>query len=357
MKRPNGTGSVKKLSGNRRNKYRAYVTQKTWYDDDGVLKQKQVAIAPARRTKAEALADLEKFRNNGLDVNVINMTFEDAFKVVFERDISQKSKSTASVYKAAYAKCKPLHKKTVNAIRANDIQSVVDNYAGTSESNQGNIINLCGKIFKFAIENDIASKDYSKFVKINKIKTKKESTPYTYTEIENLWSEYRSGDYNPIVPGLLFMIYTGVRIQEFLHIKPDDVHLQERYIHVKGTKNKSSDRIVPIHKDILPIVSLLSTSKNLINWIKTTSYPQFKNMLNNYSNKHRSHDARHSFTSIATASGLNQVYLKKILGHTSGDVTEQTYTHILIKKLLEEIDKFDYSVSVSGVVIDTQARA
>lgn len=357
MRRPNGTGSVKKLSGNRRNKYRAYVTQKTWYDDDGVLKQKQVAIAPARRTKAEALADLEKFRNNGLDVNVINMTFEDAFKVVFERDISKKSRSTIDAYNAAYTKCQPIHKKAVSDIRAHDMQKIVDKYAGTSQSNQQNIINLCGKIFKFAMENDITSKDYSRFVTAVNIKEKRESKPYTYTEIDKLWNKYYSGTYAPIVPALLFMIYTGVRIQEFLHIKPDDIHLQERYIHVKGTKNKASNRVVPIHKDIISIVNLLSSNDNEINWIKMISYSKFKDCLYEYTSQHKTHDARHTFATLATASGLNQVYLKKILGHTTGDVTEQVYTHLLIKKMIEEIDKLDYSVSTSGVVIDMQAYA
>lgn len=357
MRRPNGTGSVKKLSGNRRNKYRAYVTQKTWYDDDGVLKQKQVAIAPARRTKAEALADLESFRNNNLDINVVNMAFEDAFKVVFERDISQKSKSTINAYKAAYSKCKPLYDKQICDIRTHDMQSVIDKYAGTSASNQQHIINLFSKVFKFALENDIVLKDYSKFVKVTNAKEKRQSKPYTYTEIKQLWIEYNSGSYAPVIPALLFMIYTGVRITEFLNITESDIHLQERYIHIRGTKNKTSNRIIPIHKDIISIVSLLLTTKNKINWSKAVDYREFQQQLYKYTEDHKTHDARHTFATLATASGLNQVYLKKILGHSSGDVTEETYTHILIEKLLQEIDKFDYKISTSGVVIDMKAYA
>ena len=56
--------------------------------------------------------------------------------------------------------------------------------------------------------------------------------------------------------------------------------------------------------------------------------------------KHTPHECRHSFATYAAASKLNPVYLKKIIGHSAQDLTQDTYTHALIEDLIAEIDKY-----------------
>ena len=70
MKLPNGFGSVYKLSGNRRNPYRAIVTERWLIDKDtGKWKQKRKTIG-YYRTKNEAMIALADY--NKSPVGVLN---------------------------------------------------------------------------------------------------------------------------------------------------------------------------------------------------------------------------------------------------------------------------------------------
>ena len=51
------------------------------------------------------------------------------------------------------------------------------------------------------------------------------------------------------------------------------------------------------------------------------------------------HACRHTFISLAMASEMNQVLIRKMVGHTATNVTEMTYTHAYIADLVREIDK------------------
>lgn len=53
------------------------------------------------------------------------------------------------------------------------------------------------------------------------------------------------------------------------------------------------------------------------------------------------HECRHTFATIAAASKLNPILLKKIIGHASADITESIYTHAYIEDLIAEIDKYN----------------
>lgn len=63
---------------------------------------------------------------------------------------------------------------------------------------------------------------------------------------------------------------------------------------------------------------------------------------------HIIHETRHTFASVAQASGLDPYYIKQILGHESGDLTKDVYTHVFEARLLREIDRFD--ITGGGVI-------
>ena len=54
---------------------------------------------------------------------------------------------------------------------------------------------------------------------------------------------------------------------------------------------------------------------------------------------HTPHDTRHTCISLLTEAQFDKRFIKKIVGHASGDVTENVYTHIDITILLEQINK------------------
>ena len=79
MKRANGTGSVFKLSGKRRNPWVARVTQ--GFDANG--KQKYVNLGYFK-TKREAENELLSFNNNPYDVDFKKITFLEVFEKFVE---------------------------------------------------------------------------------------------------------------------------------------------------------------------------------------------------------------------------------------------------------------------------------
>nr|DAL74357.1 MAG TPA: Integrase [Caudoviricetes sp.] len=147
---------------------------------------------------------------------------------------------------------------------------------------------------------------------------------------------------------VLVMIYTGMRIGETLAVRSEDVHLAERWIAVHGTKTAAADRIVPIHRDIIPIIQArLDAGGELlferdgggkIGYYYFTLY-FFDDFKKHFGFEQTPHACRHTFISLAMASEMNQVLIRKMVGHAASNVTESTYTHAYIADLVREIDK------------------
>lgn len=79
---------------------------------------------------------------------------------------------------------------------------------------------------------------------------------------------------------------------------------------------------------------------------KKLPYPRYKGMFYEVFMEHfkidrTPHECRHTFATIAAASGMNKLLLKKIIGHASSDITDDVYTHAYIEDLIAEIDKYD----------------
>ena len=54
---------------------------------------------------------------------------------------------------------------------------------------------------------------------------------------------------------------------------------------------------------------------------------------------HTPHDCRHTFATLLNNAGANPVAVKKLMGHSSNDLTERIYTHKDIEDLRKEIEK------------------
>ena len=70
-------------------------------------------------------------------------------------------------------------------------------------------------IFEQAMEMDIISKDYSKFIKLPKHKAKIVRKIFTEEEISLLWDNIKELRYADVI---LILIYTGMRVNELLKL-------------------------------------------------------------------------------------------------------------------------------------------
>ena len=311
-------------------------------------------------TQAEANIALAEYNKKPYDLDGTKLTFAEVYELAKkELNLEKKSVSFQNAHIQGFKKNAPIHNMPVSEIRHAHMQEVVAEYAGSSAGVQAQITMIQRVVFKYALKNDIVEKDYSEFVTLTEVKEKKKKTPFSREEVQILWDNidliYKGQakailENLPIVKVALILIYTGVRIEELLSLKSSDVHLSERYIDLRGTKTPAAQRIVPIHKAILPIVEefLSQGNETLIAKDGKIAYSNFSNTAWAFLKKelnmdHTIHEARHTFATFSKASKLDETLRQYILGHASKNITDDVYTHpeMLLPELLEEIDKYN----------------
>ena len=309
-------------------------------------KQVQMAL-PGCKTRAEANIALAEYNKNPYDIDKRKTTFEQIYATLYETKFSKMKKSAKSSYVASFKKCDDIKHMRMPEIKKYHMQAIVDQYADNSKSTQKSILGLFHAIFKFALENDIIEKDYSQFVGITSEKKKKKKVPFTREEVQKLWDNLDNYEF---IDTVLIMIYGGMRNEELRMIRKEDVHLEERYIEIRGTKTEAADRLLPIHEKIAPLLKkrlesdcewlFPSTRGNPISYFPFRArFDKTMEDLNLY--PHTPHECRHSFATFAKASGLDDTLTKKIIGHKSQDLTADVYTHAFIEDLVKQIDKFE----------------
>ena len=376
MRNPNGYGSVKKLKGNRRRPYIAvtpavydikpkkdisflkdalpedlYNKVQEYYDsyyESEIQKvkpsQKAIGYYENREDAMIALADYNK---NPYDIDKRNTTFEQVYEILYEEKFSKMKPQAQTSYVSANNKCNSIKNMRMTEIRKTHMQRIVDEHSDKSKSTQANLLKLFHAVFNFALESDICEKDYSQFVEITSEKQTKKKNPFTRDEIQILWDNMTDDNW---IDSILIQIHTGMRITEVLTLSKKDIHLDERYIELHGTKTNAAERIVPIHKKIAPLLEKRlmcdceyifhnSRKKPIIYNSYLRKY--FNPAMKLFDVKHGTHDCRHAFASFAASSELNPILVKKIIGHNAQDITQDVYTHAYIEDLIREIDKLD----------------
>ncbi|GIO25294.1 site-specific integrase [Oceanobacillus sp. J11TS1] len=346
MRNPNGYGGVVKLSGNRRKPYAARVTD--GYDENGKQLYKYLGTYASQAKANEALVH---YNNNPYDIDKRKITFKGMYELFyhdkFKNTSESEKKSSKIAYKQGFDHSKSIHNKKFKDLKKSHLQDVIDS-CKYGDSTKANILKTYNQMYKFAMENDIVEKSYAQFVTIKKTGQKTDREPFTEEEIQKLWDNINTVDN---IDTVLIMIYTGLRPGELVEIKNENIHLEERYM-IGGFKTEAgTNRIIPIHKKILPLIAnrMDEGSKYLIH-NRSKQRMTYKNYRENYWLKimkklqmehHRAHDCRHTFATMMDNIDVNRTAVKKILGHALDDITEKVYTHKNIEQLIKAIDKLE----------------
>lgn len=259
------------------------------------------------------------------------------------------SPSNIRGYNASYTLCNGLKSMRFCDIRKIHLQKVIDT-CGKNYPTLKKLKILFTVLFKYAMENDICSKDYSRYIDIQQYKNKNPRSfkrqPFKQDEIDILWQSLEKSPYASVV---LMLIYSGCRISELLDLKKDDVSMKDNCFRVTASKTEAGIRTVPIAAKIYPFFEfwmkksdcryLLSTQEG-----KHLTYP---NYYTNYwkpfmsqigLSHHRPHDTRHTCISLLTAAGADDKIIKRIVGHAGSSITDTVYTHFEIAQLLNAIN-------------------
>lgn len=343
MKNPNGFGGITRLKGNRRKPYWVRIT--VGWDVTSTGKQKQIYKTLGYfATRKEAMMALAEYNSNPFDLVNLNMTFEDVWEKWSPKHF-EKYPSSEKGLRAYYKRCEPIHKMKMVDIRTTHLQTIMDSISNQSKQSQVKLKTVFNNTFKYAMENDIIKKDYSDFVTINKPDKKATKDKFFTKEQVKLILSHKDEE---LVDTIIILLYTGMRIGELLALKTEDVKLEERIIYVHGTKTDNADRIVPIHKDLVPYLEKRMVGEYLVANSKGTPLHYsnyrahfFAPFMKKLDLDQTVHATRHTFISTMDACGVtaDSVVLKRIVGHSNTSTTE-LYTHKSHDDLIEAIDKF-----------------
>lgn len=350
MKLPNGYGSIVKLSGKRRKPYCVRITTgvKSSVKDDGtVVYAQDRKVLGCYRTKAEALKALDEYNTNPYSLDDMNMTFAQVYEVWKKANYGKLGESAKTSRETAYRYCADLFDTPVRQIKPAMLQAVVDQCPHGS-STKKNVKTAIKTVYQTAIKNDIVSRDLSEYIEIETSDPVIERTLFTKKEIDALWEHKDEWDYQI----LLILLYSGMRVNELLKNQKCNVNLEKRWIYVPKelAKNASSVRYVPIHDRIFPIVkrfydrspgSLITNDGGY-----AVSYNNFvsrnlKKINSQIGANHRFHDTRHTFITRCHEQRLDDLTVKRIVGHSPDSVTAKVYTHISPEEMLTEVNKLE----------------
>lgn len=367
-RRPNGSGTVVKLSGRRRKPFCARVTLDERNPVNGEKKQLVIGTFETYQEALNALSLYSLTKNNTIskkeameiDPEVYQKvqekmskkvpTFLDIYYILDKEDFSSLSPHTQNNMHGAIKHLKKLHYLKIDQITLRMIQDVFDE-DGSNHGTQVHMKTICTKVFRYAVVNQFIDRndDYTSYIRVPKYEESDMHRPYTINEILAL---KKAG--TPEAHIMLIFIYTGVRINELLNINRDNIHIDEKcdddgterlisYM-ITGSKTKAGkNRIVPIHDDIKQYVidELLTSEKRLVD----VSYPNFTNRtvlvkVNKLLNTHHTmHDTRKTFATLCQMNNLNVYIRKKVLGHRMNDITFDVYTNESKNRLWTEINK------------------
>lgn len=331
MRNPNGYGSVIDLGKNRRNRYAVRITDTYSPSSNGTFIQKYKYIGYYSNRK-EANQALAKYNNSHTQTKYVDITFKEVWELWCNKNLTERKSARHRSYSAAFSKCSAIHDTKMTDIRLNDLENIIDSYAGSSMSTLNNIKIVLNSVFIWALQNDVINKNYAEFIKITDFKKVESHKKFQLDEISPLWEdklEYKI---------ILMYIYTGCRPIELIDLNKADVYIDKQYFHISKSKTPAGIRDVPIANKILPFFEhyMATTPGKKLLPIK------YKDLRTFYSARfpnHTPHDTRSTFISLMTTAGVQEVVIQKIVGHSGGNVTRDVYTQLEHETLLKAVNK------------------
>jgi integrase len=321
MKLPNGYGTVYRLQGNRR---RPFVVKKTI---DG--KQKALGYFQSYQEAFEFLVELNHCTPSR------ELTFTAVYYAWRSRNFEMIGKSSQTAYSISYRHLEQLHAMPFASITYPDLQAAVDAVpAGYCTRKKCRV--LLSQMYKWAIKNGIVDHDLSPFVELPKHVIMFKKKPFTARQIGKLW---RSTDVDGVID-VLILIYTGMRVGEYLALTPADIKPRQRYIDIKKSKTAAGIRKIPIHHKILPYLIERKASGQIC---PCATYDSFRRLwdraMKAVSMKHTPHEARHTLATLLDRAEVNETTIRMILGHARPGITKGVYTHKTLADLKKAIDR------------------
>lgn len=142
---------------------------------------------------------------------------------------------------------------------------------------------------------------------------------------------------------ILTLLDTGLRVGEFVNLKPQDVYWQRGYMVVRGKGGK--ERIVPLTERVRKLLEVQFAVNDGIGMSKTTAQNIVRRVAERagITKKVTPHVLRHTFAVRALSAGVDIRSLQEVMGHSSIAITEQ-YLKYVPERVLESFRKVGWAV-------------
>lgn len=292
-------------------------------------------------TKREAQEILLKFTKNP---NLFSRkTFKNIMDLWWEnytKRVNHKTTINTHIYRMRAFE--PLHDTLIADIKLFDLQVLFDSMT-TSWSFKNGCKSVLNMIFDYALKNEFVDSNKIRFIELGKKEKILDRKIFTKEEIEILW-ENLDQKYVYII---LILIYTGMRIGEFLNLKNEDINFKDSTVKIRASKTDAGIRIIPIPSKIIKLFN--DNFENKQEYFLTgdttlqLSYATFKGRFNAILKRikiepHTIHDTRHTFATMLNNANANQSSIIKLIGHSNFAITENIYTHKDIIELRKAVE-------------------
>ena len=349
MKRPNGTGSIVKLSGNRRRPYMVRIADRDRY---GQVIQRPLSY---HATVAEAQSVLDEYNRNaalGLtpQTDLLSTTVQQVYERWSEREYKKLKPASITSHKAAWNQ----RISRYNGFKMRDMtldmwQSILDQDedSGLSQSSINNDAILIKALSAYSMKHGIISKDLSRYLDIPSVDPKKKKGAFTDLQLAQLERMAKEGF--PWADTVLILCYTGLRISEFLSLTRFSYHPEDGgYLQCGIKTDAGKDRIIPLHPKVIPYLRrYLEQSGDTIilhegkpvsdQWYRQHAFPPIAEMLG--TPEATPHWCRHTFATRLHAANADPLTTKWLLGHSTRNDVTAGYTHKTLDVLKRELLK------------------
>lgn len=330
IRNPNSYGSVYKLKGNRRRPYAVSITVGVeLIGNKARYKRKILGYFATQKQAREFLAE---YNSKDIGFDALNITLAEIWNKIKTSKFKEIKEARQNGYNSAFVYLAPIQDEIFKKLKTADLQRVVDACPKSSgvKLTMKTILKLC---YEFALENDIVDRDYSKYIKIE-TKDKKIERVILSERVSRC--EFATKE--PFCDITLILLYSGMRINELLKNNAMNFNKKDMTltIPVELAKNKTSARTIPIHEQIQePLERFFALPaadrpnyRQAYDWMKSKGFTP--------------HSTRYTFATRAHECKMDELTIRKIMGHAPENILQKVYTQISMEEMKKEMLKFNY---------------
>lgn len=229
----------------------------------------------------------------------------------------------------------------------------IENYETLNNKTINNHMNKYAIFFDYLVYEEIIKEN-----PMDNIKSLQESKEiikeeYTQEDLDKIFSsEIIEKDYLNMCK---FALYTGLRLEEVLSIKKENIKDNLIHVTLKDTSHKNHTRIVPIHKNLIDIINQQQTNKGDYLFFNGNTENEVKNIGKKLNRRLKSivdskfktfHSFRKNFSQeLELNTNAEEKTKKYLMGHSmSKDVTHTDYNRskMNISKLVDCINQITF---------------